>query len=177
MAEKKRKSNGHELADALSNRKGGIKQYNLAEGDNAKYTMHSLAILQMPPIEITNPDEVRSRTSEYFQMCVLNDMKPSFEGYALSLGLTRNELKNRIDGRAKCPREVVEILTRAYALLNAQMVDYVQNGKINPVAAIFLMRNTMHYTNNDDPESSDPNAGGDELTAEQIAEKYKHLPD
>ena len=49
-----------------------------------------------------------------------------------------------------------DTIKRARDLINAQMEDFMQNGKINPVAGIFLMKNNMNYT---EPAGSGLKAG------------------
>lgn len=123
------------------------KQYDLQvePGDNTKYLSHSLEIYSLPDIDTHDPDQVNRRTSEYLSICIKNDMKPSIAGYALSLNMSRANLFDILTGRTRRPREVLDTLKRTATLINAQMEDYMQNGKINPASGIFLMKNNMGY--------------------------------
>ena len=116
-----------------------------AAGDNAKYTMHNRMLYELEPIGFESVDEVKQRTLAYLDICEQNDMKPSVAGYALALGIDRVTLWRIVKGVIVKPAEVRNVLKRAYDLLNAQMEDYMQNGKINPVSGIFLMKNAWGY--------------------------------
>ena len=67
-------------------------------------------------------------------------------GLAVAFHTVRKTLLRWLSGEAyKNATKSRELLTTAYAILNAQMEIYMQNGKINPVAAIFLMKNNFGY--------------------------------
>lgn len=116
-------------------------------GENTKYIKHSMEIGFLPDIDRTDPTQVRERTKQYFNICSKNDMKPTIAGYALSLGCSRVELWYILNGMRKgIPQSCLNTIKKAHTLINSQMEDYMQNGKINPVAGIFLMKNNMGYT-------------------------------
>ena len=119
-------------------------------GDNAKYTAHSLQIYQLPEINTSDNEAVLARTVEYFELCAANDMKPSVAGYALALGIDRTYLWKIVTGGTNKPTAVVNTIKKAHSILTAQMEDLMQNGKINPVAGIFLMKNNMGYRDQTD---------------------------
>ena len=62
------------------------------------------------------------------------------------------------------------MLKRAYLVLNAQMEDYMQNGKINPVSGIFLMKNSFQYQDKQEIQVSA--SQGDAESPDQLASKY-----
>jgi len=43
------------------------------------------------------------------------------------------------------PNDCRELIKKAYKLLENMMENYMQNGKINPVAGIFLSKNNFGY--------------------------------
>lgn len=139
-------------------------------GDNAKYTAHNLMLYRLKPVSFESAEEVAERTETYFDICNQNDMKPSVAGYALSLGISRQELWNIVSGRRVKPDAVVDLLKRAYLVLNAQMEDYMQNGKINPVSGIFLMKNSFQYQDKQEIQVSANQ--GDAESPDQLASKY-----
>lgn len=139
-------------------------------GDNAKYTAHNLMLYRLKPVSFESADEVAERTETYFDICNQNDMKPSVAGYALSLGISRQELWNIVSGRRVKSDAVVDLLKRAYLVLNAQMEDYMQNGKINPVSGIFLMKNSFQYQDKQEIQVSANQ--GDAESPDQLASKY-----
>lgn len=119
--------------------------FDIQAGDNAKYMNHNLQLAYMDKIDSNDPMEVENRVIDYFKLCEANDVKPSYAGFSLALGVNRSTLSQWLSGRIRKPREVVEILEKAYAILNAQMEDYMQDGKIPTVNGIFLMKNNLGY--------------------------------
>lgn len=119
----------------------------LEQGDNTKYLKFSLALNDMPDIDTHNAEQVRQRCIDYYSLCAQYDMKPGMAGLGLALGVTRKTLwcwVNKVDS-ASLPEDVRHIVTKAVAILNVQIEDYMQNGKINPASGIFLMKNNYGY--------------------------------
>ena len=140
-----------------------------AEGDNAKYTAHNLMLYRLKPVSFESAEEIEERTETYFEICQQNDMKPSVAGYALALGISRKTLWEYVSGKTVKAKAVTDLLKRAYLVLNAQMEDYMQNGKINPVSGIFLMKNSFQYQ--DKQEITVSANQPDAETPDQIAQK------
>jgi hypothetical protein len=138
-------------------------------GDNTRFTRHNRMLYELVPVSFESPEEVADRTTTYLNICEQNDMKPSVAGYALALGIDRKTLWEYVTGRTVKPPAVRNLLKRAYDLLNAQMEDYMQNGKINPVSGIFLMKNAWGYQDKQEIEvaARQPDAE----TPDQIAQK------
>ena len=57
-------------------------------------------------------------------------------------------------------------------MLNAQMEDYMQNGKINPVSGIFLMKNNMGYQDKQEVVLTPNSPLGDQTSPEELQQKY-----
>lgn len=148
-------------------------------GDNTRYLHNAMKIYDLgrSPLDIHSAEETRCRIETYFNICMANDMKPSVAGLALAFGITRQRLWQRANGLGNKPleQEVIEEYERAYMLLNAQMEDYMQNGKINPVSGIFLMKNNMGYQDQQEYIIT-PQTGAERSAEELIAEADK-LPD
>jgi hypothetical protein len=140
-------------------------------GDNSKFTRHNRMLYELVPVTFESAEEVKERTITYLDICEQNDMKPSVAGYALALGIDRVNLWRIVTGATVKPAEVRNVLKRAYDLLNAQMEDYMQNGKINPVSGIFLMKNAWGYKDKQEIEVS----ANTEQTAtpEELDTKYR----
>lgn len=149
------------------------------DGDNAKFLSNALAVAQLgrTPINIHSVPETRQRINEYFSTCVANDVKPTVAGMALAFGITRARLWERANGRGHTPleKEIQDEYQKAYALINMLMEDYMQNGKINPVAGIFLMKNNLGYT--DTQEYVLTPQIGNARTPEELISEAQMLPD
>ena len=121
----------------------------LPEGDNNKYTTFALAIMQLPKIDVKNPEELRARVVDYFALCAEHDMKPGVAALSLALGLDRRRLWEMNTGvstrNTTFPQECKDIVKTAYDSLEVLWESYMTNGKINPVSGIFLGKNNFGY--------------------------------
>ncbi len=143
-------------------------------GDNQKYIQHTMEVAKLDRIDLKNVDLVDQRILDYFSICELNDMKPSVAGLALSLGVERTTLwKIRTKQTGGYPSEVINSIKRAVQIINAMMEDYMQNGKINPVSGIFLMKNNMDYTDKQEVVVTPSNPMGGTESPERLEERYR----
>lgn len=140
-------------------------------GDNRKYIEHSLKLAKYEKANLKSPEEVSERIKTYFQICADDDMKPSVAGLALCLGTSRSYLWEIREGKKGSVPEVANLLKKAMLILELQMNDYMQNGKINPASGIFLMKNHFDYkdeqkiTVKPNEEKKDPEALLEEASA------------
>ena len=146
--------------------------------ENSRYIRHSMEIMSWERPNMANPREVQDRINQYFTLCDTNEMKPSVEGLAFAFDTDRKTLWRWVNGidSKYIPDENRHIIKKAYTLLNNLMADYMQNGKINPVAGIFLMKNTMDYRDETEVVIKPDQALGEVQQADVIADKYKLLP-
>lgn len=143
-------------------------------GDNRKYLEHSMAMWGWPDVNMREPEQVKARIGQYFQLCADDDMKPSVAGMALAFGVDRKTIwawANGVDS-AYLHAESRNLIKKAYQLLNAQMENYMQNGKINPVAGIFLMKNNMGYQDKQEVVLTPNNQLGEATPPEELQQKY-----
>lgn len=143
-------------------------------GDNRKYLEHNLKMWNWPPVDMKKPENVLERVTLYFQTCADDDMKPSVAGLALAFGIERNTLWKWMNGVQSdyIPSESRNMLKKAYQILNVQMENYMQNGKINPVAGIFLMKNNMGYQDKQEVVLTPTQQLGEQVPAETLEKKY-----
>lgn len=141
-------------------------------GDNRKYLSHSLKMWDWKKPDMQNVEEVQKRILDYFQLCAEDDMKPSVAGMALAFDVDRGTLWLWATRQVKFPPEVLDTIKKAYQLLNSQMENYMQNGKINPVAGIFLMKNNMGYQDKQEVVLTPNNQLGDQTSPEELQQKY-----
>ena len=160
-----------------STKRGGYKRpdrtANPSKADNAKYINFSLRLVDLPKVDITSTEQVNKRVREYFEICAADDMKPSVAGLALALDISRNHLWEIREGKSGKNPEVSNTLKKAMAILDAQMVEYMQNGKINPASGIFLMKNNFGYKDEQKITVEPQSPLGDSKNLEQLAEQYK----
>lgn len=151
----------------------------LPEGDNNKYTTFALAIMQLPKIDVRNPEQLQARVVEYFQLCADHDMKPGVAAVALAIGLDRRrmwEIRSGSTRNSTIPQECKDIICGVYDSLETLWESYMINGKINPVSGIFLGKNNFGYQDKQEYVVT-PNAMSQETPVEVIEAKYEELPD
>lgn len=143
------------------------------EGDNRKYLNHSLRIYNLPKVDMSNSEQVAQRVEEYFRITAEDDMKPSVAGLALALDIDKAYLwAIRTGERGKNPA-VVDTLKKAMHVLDLQMTDYMQNGRINPVSGIFLMKNNFGYADKQEVTIQAAQSPlGDTKDTKQLEEQY-----
>lgn len=149
---------------------------NYEPGDNSKFLAHALRVRDMPPIDTSDPEQVRNRINEYFMLCAEDDMKPTATGFRNALRISKATLWHWRQGNY---REDTHqgIICAAYDVLEALWEDYMQNGKINPVSGIFLGKNNFGYQDKQEYVVT-PNVGGvQEVDPTMIEQKYAELPE
>lgn len=144
-----------------------------------KYLGHDMIIFNWPDVDMKDPEQVLARINQYFELCWNDDVKPSVAGMALAFGVDRRSLwywVNDMNCKYIAPESLV-LIKKAYHLLTVQMENYMQNGKINPVAGIFLMKNNMAYKDQQDVVITPNNPLGAETPAKEIEDKYAEVTD
>ena len=141
-------------------------------GDNRKYILHSLRLADLPKVNLTSVEEVTQRIKVYFTICAEDDMKPSVAGLALAMDIDRRYLWEIREGKKGKTPEVADTLKKAMKILDLQMVDYMQNGKINPVSGIFLMKNNFGYADKQEVILTPNSPLGDTKDQKELEERY-----
>ena len=114
-------------------------------GDNARFIRHALASWNLPPIDISDPDQVEQRVYDYFQYCADNDRKPQIAGIANWLGVSRDNINSWKRGEYRSETHS-DIIKKAINIIEEMWCDFMLNGKINPVAFVFLSKNFLQYS-------------------------------
>lgn len=173
MNDKELKDIGEQVGKHKRPNRSADLQVQTDPGDNTRYINNALVIASLPPINLDNPKEIDERTYEYFRLCAENDMKPSVAGLALAYGVERGTVWRWSKGidRGK-NSDVRDSVKKAYQMLNILMEDYMQNGKINPVSGIFLMKNNFGYTDKQEVVVTPNNPLGEERSTEEIEQRY-----
>lgn len=144
-------------------------------GTNSAYVRHALASLNMPPIDISDPQQVEERIGWYFNHCIDEDMKPTVKGFCNALGIARQSLHQWKTGKFRADTHQA-IICRAYDLLEELWELNMVNGKINPVSGIFLGKNNFGYRDQQEYVVT-PNQMGETVSPDIIDAKYDELPE
>lgn len=124
------------------------------ENDNSRIMLLTTELFGLPDIDLNNPDEVRQRLKDFFMLYAKYDLKPTLTGLSSALnGHRRQWLWGVVQGRPtgggsrpiSLPEEVVDLLKRAYVLLENQWEIYMLSDMIKPAAGIFLGKNNFGY--------------------------------
>ena len=152
----------------------------LEAGDNTKYLAVSMKLMNLPEIDLKDPEQVIDRLNEYFQIHADNDMKPTVAGMGLALnGMDRRRLWEIRTGNYHTSKELSDLPTmttdsikKAYKMMENMWENYMQNGKINPVSGIFLGKNNFGYQDKTEYVVT-PNTNSDaDYSTEDIRKRY-----
>lgn len=158
----------------------GMNGYNLEPGDNTKYLTVNMALFNMEKIDMKDVEAVQSRLNDFFMLYGQNDMKPTVAGMAMSLGMSRQQLwaithDAPLGGRGNhstLPPSVTDSIKKAYFILENLWEQYMNSGKVNPVAGIFLGKNNYGYQDKTEYVLT-PNTQSDtDYDADAIRERY-----
>ena len=115
-------------------------------GEISTMLAQAVAIAHWAPIDTNDPEQVQERIDEYHRYCIANDIKPDMPGLALSLGVTRKTVwawENGVDSNK--PVAVRNAIRKGRQINEYLLTQMMANGKINPVAGIFFLKNSHDY--------------------------------
>ena len=146
-------------------------------GDNTKIVLTNMKFFDMPKVDLQNPEAVRDRLSEYFQIYGEADLKPTVAGMGMALGLDRRRLweiktGNHTSSTPTLPRDVEDLIKKAYEILETTMENYATSGKINPVMSIFMMKNHFGYQDKTEYVLTPNQKQESDYDAEDISKRY-----
>lgn len=153
----------------------------LEEGDNTRFMTVQMALLNMTEIDMESEVEVQERLNEYFALYAQYDMKPTVAGMAIALnGMSRQTLraiaKDLPTGSAgyktALPQGVATLIKKAYFLLENLWETYMNSGKVNPVAGIFLGKNNYGYQDKTEYVLTPNQQSDNDYSADEIRERY-----
>lgn len=142
----------------------------LEPGDNARYVRYAMASWNLPPIDISDPQQVQKRITDYFVFCADNDRKPQLIGMANWLGIDRSTLNSWKRGEYRTETHS-PLIQKAVSALEEMWADYMMNGKVNPASGIFVSKNWFGYKDIQDVVVT-PNNPLDGLDADAVRNRY-----
>lgn len=173
---------GQEIVKAKGKPRGGNNfltdaALKVESGDNTKYLMANVELMNMPDIDIKDPEEVQKRVNDYFKLYASYDMKPTVAGLGMALGLDRRRLweiktGNYTSSTPKLPPEVEDSIKKAYKLMENLWETYMNSGKINPVSGIFLGKNNFGYQDKTEYVLTPNQKQDSDYDAEDIRKRY-----
>ena len=143
-------------------------------GEMGQMIQNAMAIYNLPDIDTNDNAQVSQRIGEYFQICEQREMKPSLSGMAMALGVDRDTVRRWAAGAIPGkPKDVCGTIKKAYQILNFMIEEYMQNGKINPVSGIFLMKNNFGYRDQTEVVVTPNQVNADVPTQAEIEARYR----
>ena len=152
----------------------------LDPGDNTKIVLTNMKFFDMPKVDLKNPEEVKERLTEYFRIYGEADLKPTVAGMGMALGVDRRRLwaiaNDQPTGgggsKMNIPTESADLIKKAYEILETSMESYAASGKINPVMAIFMMKNHFGYQDKTEYVLTPNQKQESDYDADEISKRY-----
>ena len=148
-------------------------------GDTTRIVQTNMRFLTLPKVDLRDPEAVKQRIGEYFQIYAEDDMKPTVAGMAMALDVDRRrlwEIKTgnyvNVGGYKDLPIETVDCIKKAYEILESTMESYANAGKINPVMAIFMMKNHFGYQDKTEYVLTPNQKTESDYDADEISKRY-----
>ena len=148
----------------------------LEPGTTSKYLAHAMRKWNLPKIDLSDVEQVRERIEWYFQTCIEDDVRPSPTGLRNSLGVSKQTISLWRNGLRPQRGEQAELVMQAYDMMDEMWNSYMQDGKINPVAGIFLGKAVFGYKEEQNIVVTAKRETDYETDPVSIAEKYEMLP-
>lgn len=98
-----------------------------------------------PPIDISDPEQVKERMITYFETCAQNGSRPCVSGLCNRLGIHRNTFLAWCNGRERAKTHQ-DLANKAKGIIEEMLETHMLSGDINVVAGIFLLKNHFGYT-------------------------------
>ena len=99
-------------------------------------------IYKLPPCNHDDPEELESRIQWYFNWAAENGVRPTYTFLALAIGVTRQALWQWVQSGSRKGKQI----ERAKVFLEALTESWGLNGKINPAAFCFVMKNNFQWS-------------------------------
>ena len=149
------------------------------DGDNTKYLMANIELMNMPDIDVMDSEQVDQRINDYFKLYAKHDMKPTVAGLAMALNMDRRrlwEIKTGAavggTGKQHLPPGTLDSIKKAYFLMENLWETYMNSGKINPVSGIFLGKNNFGYLDKTEYVLTPNQKQDSDYDAEDIRKRY-----
>lgn len=112
---------------------------------NQRMIRNALYSESLPPIDISDPEQVQARISEYLDFCVKTNSLPSIVAVSRWIGIHRSTLNDWLHGTPQ-RMEHHKIIQRFYVLCEEILVARMMDNKISSPIAIFMLKNWFGYS-------------------------------
>jgi len=141
-------------------------------GDMSRMISNAMGLANMGDVDMYDPEQVERRVMQFLQYMIEHDMKPTVESMALAFNTNRTQLWKWKEGvESHLPERSRNAIKKGYSLMNQLLTQTMADGKINPVAAIFLLKNNHAYKDQTDVVVT-PNNPYQAASDEELKGKY-----
>ena len=141
-------------------------------GTMSRMITDAMNLSSMGPVDMYVPEQVEKRVFDCLQYMIEHDMKPTVESMALAFNTNRTQLWRWKEGvESNLPEGSRNAIKRGYSIMNQLLTQTMADGKINPVAAIFLLKNNHAYKDQTDVVVT-PNNPYQAASDEELRGKY-----
>lgn len=147
-------------------------------GDMSRMITNAMDLASMGDVDMYDPEQVERRVKQCLQYMIEHDMKPTVESMALAFNTNRTQLWRWKEGvESHLPERSRNAIKKGYSLMNQLLAQTMADGKINPVAAIFLLKNNHAYKDQTDVVVT-PNNPYQAKSDEELKDRYlADIPD
>lgn len=143
------------------------------KGDMSMMITNAMNLANMGPVDMYEPEQVEQRVMDYLRYTIEHDMKPTVESMALAFNTNRTQLWKWKEGvESHLPERSRNAIKKGYSIMNQLLTQTMTDGKINPVAGIFLLKNNHGYKDQTDvvvtPNNPYQAASDDELKGKYL---------
>ena len=122
-------------------------------GEVAHLVAFHMEFANVERADFKETSDVRQHIDFYLEKCAEYNLRPSIIGLANALGIDRMQLYRMYSGNyvnGKPPygasEECMLLVKKTYGFIAENLEVGMQNGKVNPVSAMFLLKNHLGYT-------------------------------
>ena len=151
------------------------------DGYVSKFVAYSKEFIFLPRADFKETSCVAERLLFWMEKCEQYDIRPTVIGMANALGIDRVRLyqlvsENFPNGKAPfgATEEVVVLLQKMYQNIAENLESGMQNGKVNPVAAMFLLKNHLGYSDTNELIVRRGNDDGALVDISEIRKRYQN---
>lgn len=142
---------------------------------NQKSMLHTIEVAQIEKPLLSSPSSIANAISKYMQIILEGGNKPTINGLALALGISKGDLFNVASGKkvyvcGVCINGEAEIKQALQVIATTNELDIASSGGMG---AIFLGKN---YFGLKDEQKISINDESKDLSKEDLDNKYKDIP-
>lgn len=150
------------------------------DGFISKFVGYSLEFIDLERVDFKETSGVQERLVFWLKKCEQYGIRPTIIGMANSLGIDRSMLYELVSGNyraGKVPyqasQETILLLQKIYQKIAESLESGMTNGKVNPVSAMFLLKNHLGYTDTNEIVVRRGQDDGDLVDVEAIRQRYQ----